>query len=161
MAASLDEVRAFFRNYYTPDNLSLVLAGDFDAAQVRGWIVKYFGSLPPGPIGVASPPHSAPRLQAPKSVEVRNSVPREEIFFAWPAAGIYQPDDAALEIAAFVFMDESSRFNAALRELTLGRNIEHERMQDASLFELLTAPAPGKTQADLEKVMYLRNRCSP
>jgi zinc protease len=153
MAASLDEVRALFRNYYTPDNLSFVLAGDFDGAQAKQWIAKYFGSLPPGPIGVASPPHSAPKLQAPKSVEMRNRVPREEIFFIWPVAGVYQPDDAALEIAAFVLMDESSRFNAALRGITLGWKIEQEQMQDASLFEVLTAPASGKTQADLKKVI--------
>jgi zinc protease len=41
-AASLDDVKDFFRRYYTPNNLSLVIAGDFDPAQARALVEKYF-----------------------------------------------------------------------------------------------------------------------
>ena len=59
-AASLDDVKEFFRTYYTPNNLSLVIAGDFDPAEAKRLVEKYFGSIPPGPAlgapeGVADP----------------------------------------------------------------------------------------------------------
>jgi zinc protease len=47
LSASLDDVRAFYREYYNPDSLSLVLVGDFDPAQAKLWIAKYLGSLSP------------------------------------------------------------------------------------------------------------------
>ncbi|HET7784775.1 MAG TPA: pitrilysin family protein [Myxococcales bacterium] len=49
MAASLDDVKAFFRTYYAPDNASLAVVGDFKAAEVKPMIEKYFGPIPRGP----------------------------------------------------------------------------------------------------------------
>jgi zinc protease len=48
-AASLDDVKEFFRSYYTPNNATLSIAGDFDSKQAKEWIAKYFGEIPPGP----------------------------------------------------------------------------------------------------------------
>ncbi len=48
MAASLDDVRAFYQAYYTPDNASLVVSGDFDPAKTKSWIAKYFSAPCPG-----------------------------------------------------------------------------------------------------------------
>ena len=48
-AASVDDVSEFFRQYYTPNNASLVIAGDFDPSKARSLVEKYFGSIPSGP----------------------------------------------------------------------------------------------------------------
>ena len=61
-AASLDDVKEFFRTYYTPNNLSLVIAGDFDPAMAKRLVEKYFGSLPPGP-ALERPCRGSPRLE--------------------------------------------------------------------------------------------------
>ena len=47
--ASLEDVKEFFRTYYTPNNLSLVIAGDFEPAEAKRLVEKYFGDIPPGP----------------------------------------------------------------------------------------------------------------
>ncbi|HEX5473511.1 MAG TPA: pitrilysin family protein, partial [Vicinamibacterales bacterium] len=47
-AASETDVKNFFRLYYAPDNAFLSIAGDFDPAQARAWVEKYFGDLPRG-----------------------------------------------------------------------------------------------------------------
>lgn len=47
-AASMDDVKAFFRQYYVPNNASLTIAGDFDEKQARAWVEKYFGPIPAG-----------------------------------------------------------------------------------------------------------------
>ncbi len=105
MAASLDEVRAFYQTYYTSDNASLVVSGDFDAAQTKSWIAKYFGSLAPGQ-GLVSPASSAALMTAPKMVEVTAVVSYSKFMFAWAAPGVTpDPDNAAFEFAESI-LDE-------------------------------------------------------
>ncbi|HEY0023698.1 MAG TPA: pitrilysin family protein [Longimicrobium sp.] len=59
-AASLDDVRRFFRSYYTPDNAVLAIAGDFDVAEARRLVARYFGPIPRGGGRPALPPMSLP-----------------------------------------------------------------------------------------------------
>ena len=47
--ATLEDVKSFFDSYYTPGNAVVVVAGDFDPAQARGWIQRYFGTIPARP----------------------------------------------------------------------------------------------------------------
>jgi len=48
-AASLDDVRAFFSTFYAPNNAVLSIVGDFDAAEARRLVERYFGPIPRGP----------------------------------------------------------------------------------------------------------------
>ena len=52
-AASVDDVKQFFRTYYAPNNAVLVVAGDIDVAQAKQLVRKHFGDIPRGP---AAPP---------------------------------------------------------------------------------------------------------
>lgn len=52
-AASLDDVKNFFRTYYAPNNATLTIAGDFDPVRPKTLIRQYFGDIPRGP---AMPP---------------------------------------------------------------------------------------------------------
>ena len=45
-AATLDDVKAFFRTFYVPANASLVIAGDFEPARAKALVEKYFGPIP-------------------------------------------------------------------------------------------------------------------
>jgi len=58
-AATLDDVRAFFRTFYAPNNAALVVSGDFAADQTKAWIEKYFGNIPeaklPPPVDLKEP----------------------------------------------------------------------------------------------------------
>src|SRR5579871_6324829 len=54
-AASIDEIKDFFRRFYSPNNASLAIAGDIDVDETRRLVRLYFGDLPPGP--------PVPRLQ--------------------------------------------------------------------------------------------------
>jgi zinc protease len=62
MAASLDDVRGFFRTYYAPNNASLALVGDFRISEVKPLVEKYFGPIPRGPqppeITATTEPHA-------------------------------------------------------------------------------------------------------
>jgi predicted Zn-dependent peptidase len=58
-AATLGDVTQFFKTFYAPNNAALVVVGDFDAAQAKGWISKYFGDIPsatlPPPVDLREP----------------------------------------------------------------------------------------------------------
>ena len=62
-AATVDDARAFFEQYYTPRNAVLVVAGSFDTADTLATIDQYFGDIPAGPdlpeIDVSEPPQTA------------------------------------------------------------------------------------------------------
>ncbi|MBM6414841.1 M16 family metallopeptidase, partial [Lacticaseibacillus paracasei] len=62
-AARLGDLTEFFRQYYSPNNASLAIVGDFDKEKTKALVEKYFGSLPSGPpvpkIEVTTPPITA------------------------------------------------------------------------------------------------------
>ena len=95
-AASLDDVKEFFRRYYTPNNLSLVIAGDFDPAEAKRLVEKYFGGLPAGP-ALDRPRRWIPQLDGERVVEVTDRVPAERTYIACAAPEYFGADEAALQ----------------------------------------------------------------
>jgi zinc protease len=83
-AASLEDVNEFFRRCYTPNNLSMVIAGDFDPAKAKKLVEKYFGGLPPGP-ALDRPDRWLAALNAERIVDVADRVPQERTYMVWPA----------------------------------------------------------------------------
>ena len=64
-AATLEDVQRFFEQYYAPNNAALVVVGDFDPAQTKAWIEKYFGDIPAVELA-PKPDISEPRQTAEK-----------------------------------------------------------------------------------------------
>ena len=115
-AASLEDVRAFHRTYYRPDNAILIVTGDFDPKEVDAWIDKYFAGIPrpatPIPrVTLAEPP----RKQDVRYRETGPNVPLPAVAITWLAPSARSPDAAALKVvAALLGNGESSRLNQAL-----------------------------------------------
>jgi len=113
-AASLEDVTEFFKTYYTPNNLSLVIAGDFEPAEAKRLVEKYFGTIPAGP-ALDRPVKDLPRLVGEKVVEVRDRVPQERTYFAWHTPAFFDPGDGELDLAATILTDGlSARLNKVL-----------------------------------------------
>ena len=64
-AASENDVKNFFRLYYAPNNAILTVVGDFDPAQAKAWVTKYFGATPRGK-PITRPKIESPTLSAEK-----------------------------------------------------------------------------------------------
>jgi zinc protease len=64
-AATLPDVTQFFKTYYAPNNAAMVVVGDFDPAEAKQLIEKYFAGLPASP-KVAQPDLTEPRQEAEK-----------------------------------------------------------------------------------------------
>ena len=155
-AATLDDVKEFFRQYYTPNNLSLVIAGDFDPAEAEQLVRKYFGDIPPGP-ALDRPARWVPMLDGEKVVEVNDHVSLARVYMAWPGPSYFEPDDAPLEIAARVLSDGlSSRLNRALvydQQLATAVAAFPLTSEIAGGFVVQATARPGVPLAKLEEVV--------
>lgn len=115
-AATLDDVRAFHRDYYRTDNAALVVTGDFDPKQLDAWVDRYFGKLPK-PVGTIKRVTAVePERMADRRVTVHApNVPLPALGFSWLAPPPNDADVPALKLAASLLSDgESSRLHQAL-----------------------------------------------
>jgi zinc protease len=101
-AATLDDVRTFFKTYYAPNNAVLVVTGDFSPADVKAWVQKYFGDVPSSKL----PP--APDLKEPRQ-EKEKRASRTDPLANRPALGIgyHTPDRLTPEWYAFGLLDQA------------------------------------------------------
>ena len=110
-AASLPDVKNFFTDWYTPDNVTITLAGDFDPAQAKTMIDKYFGDIP-APTSADAKDTVAPMpaaLEASKSLMYVDSfatVP--QLTYTWPTPPQYHADSYALDLLMNYLSDGKS-----------------------------------------------------
>lgn len=116
-AANLEDVKAFFRQWYLPNNASLSIAGDFDPAEAKALVAKYFGDLPSGP--QPSPILDVEPTVMAEEVVIRKTddVPHNKVWMAWHSPGVYQPGDAELDtLSSILSAGKDSRLYQALVE---------------------------------------------
>lgn len=113
-AASLEDVKTWFRQHYGPNNAVLVLAGDIDAKAARPMVEKWFGTIPAGP-KQAKLNVSIPTLDATKSEVMKDRVATTRLYRTWAVPGIDNPDTVGLRVGAHVLGGlSSSRLDNAL-----------------------------------------------
>jgi zinc protease len=154
--ASLEDVKAFFRRYYTPNNLSIVIAGDFDPAEAKRLVEKYFGGLAPGP-ALDRPARHVPVVQGERVLEIADRVPQERVVLAWPSPPFFGEGDAELVLASRVLADGlSSRLQKALiydRPLATTAAAFQDSREIAGLFVVMATARPGASLAEVERVI--------
>ncbi len=148
-AASITDVREFFRTYYVPNNATLVLAGDFETKEALGLVAQYLGRVPKSDKPV---PRDIPR-EPPQTKERR--VTLEE---SWPLPAVVvahhitydgDPDSYPLHIASKVLSDgQSSRIYRKLvyeKGLALAAFGQANLIEDPNLFYAVAIVQPGHT----------------
>jgi zinc protease len=96
-AARLMDVRNFFRNYYTPNNANIAIAGDFDKTKLKQWVERYFGPIPKGPEPPPVTVTTAP-ITSQKTATVTDTVQLPRVSYAWLMPSAFQPGDADAEM---------------------------------------------------------------
>jgi zinc protease len=155
-AAKLDDVKSFFKQYYAPNNASLAIVGDFDPAQAKALVTKYFGTLKRGPavpaITATTPEITSERRQV---VPVRVQLPRLAI--AWITPAIFKPGDADADIAAQILGGgRSSRLYKKLvyeKQLAQNVTVQQQSLILGSAFQIEAIARPGHTAEELEKAI--------
>jgi zinc protease len=155
-AASLDDVKDFFRTYYTPNNATLVIGGDIDPAQARSWVEKYFGSIPSGPV-VTRPAPPAVQLPADQSAVLEDRVQLPRVYDAWHTVKAFAPDDATLDVLTTILA--GGRASRLYRRLVYERQIATQvsAFQDGGRIdgklEIFATARAGHTLAELQQAI--------
>ncbi|HEX9104699.1 MAG TPA: pitrilysin family protein, partial [Polyangia bacterium] len=155
-AASVADVKAFFRQYYVPSNASLVVSGDFSTAEAKKLVDKYFAWMPKRPV----PPHATPRpatLAKPARVRLTDAVQLPRVILAWHSPAAYSDGDAECELLAAVLGGgHSSRlYQTLVYERKLAESVEVE--QSASFYGsqlvIVATAQSGHSSAELEQAI--------
>ncbi len=148
-AAKLDDVKAFFRTYYSPANATLAIVGDFDAAKAREWVTKYFATLPSLP---KPPPPKVPEVKLDREVRVKLDEPIANLpalMVAWHSPPVFKPGDAALEVLGRILSEgSSSRLMRVLvrdRQIAQSVTASQDSLRAASIFRINAIAQPGFT----------------
>jgi len=113
-AASLDDVKTWFRTWYGPNNAVLVLAGDIDVATAREKVAKYFGDIPAGPT-MAQPAVNVGQRPVSTREVMTDKVPQARIYRAWNVAEVGTADIDQLQLFSQVLGGaKSSRLDQRL-----------------------------------------------
>jgi zinc protease len=156
-AATLEDVKSFFKTYYAPNNATLAIVGDFKVAEAKALVEKYYGTIPkgaePAPLAVKTEPvvYKAP-------LELSDDVELPKVFIGWVTSKAFQPGDAELQLGARVLAEgKSSRMHQALVEKQqVAQSVKAYQypLTLGSVFVVEILGKPGQKPADLEKAAW-------
>ncbi len=114
-AASLEDVKEFFRTWYAPNNASMVIAGDVTRKDVLALVHKYFDAIPRGP-AISYPSPSQPTMAKDTLVTLEDRVQLARLYYQFPTVRAWGDDDAALEVAGQILSgSKNSRLTKRLQ----------------------------------------------
>jgi zinc protease len=155
-AAKIEDVRNFFKLYYAPNNASLAIVGDFDSAQAKQLVEKYFGSLKRGApvpkIAAVTPPITAERRAV-----IHDQVELPRVYQAWLTSPIFKPGDALADLSSDILGGgKSSRLYKKLvyeKQIALDVSASQNSLILGSVFEITVTARPGHTAEEIEKAI--------
>jgi predicted Zn-dependent peptidase len=155
-AARVEDVKAFFKRFYVPSNASLVIAGDFDPAEAKRLVEKYFAWMP----RVGRPAETVPPpAQMAKDVRVtlhdRVELPR--LTLVWHSAAHMSPGEPAAEVlAALLGGGKSSRLTKSLvydKRVASEVEVRQESLRTGGYLYMNVTAAPGVSAQALETAL--------
>jgi len=154
-AASMEDVKEFFRQYYTPNNTILVISGDFNEVQAKRWIQKYFGPIPKGS-AIRRPTLAQPKLDSVIRTVIDDPLaPFPRRYLVWHSVRQYHADEPALDILANILSSgRGSRLQSNLlygKEMVSQVNAFNSTNEIAGTFQIQATARPGKSLEDIEQ----------
>ena len=152
-AASEEDVKNFFRLYYAPNNAYLSIVGDFDTAQTKGWVTKYFGDIGRGK-PITRPKVEPVTLSAEKRLYYEDRVQVPRLYIQWPTVGERNDDHFALDVLGTILSgSRTARITKALvydEQAAASVQSGQSTNEDVGEFILMITPRPGHTLTSLE-----------
>jgi zinc protease len=154
-AASVDDVKDFFRRYYAPNNATIVIAGDVDVATVRALVRKYFGEIPRGP--AIERPTPAPFVVRDTVVTLEDRVQLPRLYLNWHTVRSMDNDAPALQVASYILSgSRTSRLTQALvynAELATNVQTYNDGKRLDGDFNIIATARPGNALDTLQTII--------
>ena len=156
-AASIDDVRDFFRTYYVPNNATLVLAGDFDSKEALKLVEQYLGRVPKSTRPVPRDIPEEPAKTKERRVRLEEDWPLPAVVVAHHITFDGHADSYPLHVASKVLSDgQSSRIYRQLvyeKQLALAAYGGGNIIEDPNLFFAVAIVQPGKTPEEVTSAL--------
>ncbi|HSL24161.1 MAG TPA: pitrilysin family protein [Vicinamibacterales bacterium] len=155
-AASLEDVKEWFRTYYGPSNATIVLAGDIDPETARQKVERHFGGIPPGPPVIEQDTWIA-RPTGPHRQRMQDRVPQARIYKVWnvPPFGSKEATQLSL-VGELLAGGRSSRLYKRLvykDRIATDVNMYFDDREIASQLYLLASAQPGGDLRAVERAL--------
>jgi zinc protease len=149
-AASLADVKQWFRDKYGPNNAVLVIAGDTTAAKARPLVERYFGNIARGPVN--HPAMAAvPTLATPKTIALKDALAFTIISRNWAVPGLLSPQMPSLDVGGSILGGlASSRLDRILvreEKSAIQVSAGYQPLQRAGIFTTQVVAKPGTDPA--------------
>ena len=156
-AASLDDVKQFFRTYYAPNNATLAIAGDFNRDSVKTWVQRFFGEIPRGPDMPSRPVLKEVVIPKDTFLVLEDKVQLPRLYYAWPSVKAFHADDASLDLLSYVLAgDKNSRlYKRLVYEMQVAQDVSAFQISGRldGLFGVVVTPKPGQTPARMAQLV--------
>ncbi|HEX7314287.1 MAG TPA: pitrilysin family protein [Pyrinomonadaceae bacterium] len=157
-AATVEDVREFFRVYYAPNNAVLSIVGDFDSSEARALVEKYFAAIPsqpaPPPVDVSEPEEVAARSEVYKDPFAQLPA----IMLGWKVPARRTPDFYALTLGTDLLLDgDSSRLYQRLvkdEESVVGIQGGVGERRGPSTLYVFAIPKPGHSTEAIRATIH-------
>jgi zinc protease len=155
-AATLNDVRDWFKTWYGPANAVLVLAGDITPEEAKAKVEKFFGEIPPGP------PPSHPKAWTPRLAESQREVMYDRvaaprIYRVWNVPELGHHDGELLDVAAYALAgDKNARLTRRLvhdEQIATSVAAANSQSEISGQFRIVVTAKPDADLAYIEKVI--------
>ena len=155
-ASSLEDAQAFFSRYYTPANASLTIVGDFDTAEAKRLVSRYFGPLPTTP-PVERPTAEAITLDSTNYLLLEDRVQLPRLYITWPTPAFFEEGDADLDVIGHVLAGgrTSRLYRRLVYEDQLAQSVSARQssLMLGSRFQIIVQPQPGVALDQVEEIV--------
>ncbi len=150
------EAKAFFKKYYCPNNLTIVIVGDAYPDQIKKLAEKYFSRIPAGP-----EPEPVETIEPPQRGERRVTVEypsQPEIMIGYHQPSVNDPNNAVFQaITEILANGRTSRLYTSLvkeKKIAISADAGQSWSKYPSLFYFMAIPAKGHTNKECEDAIY-------
>ena len=148
-AATLEDVKQFFRTYYAPNNASIAIAGDFHRDSAKAWIERYYGDIPRGPALPSRPAPGTVSMASDTFLVLEDQVQLPRLYNTWHSVKYFHEDDGTLDILAYVLAgDKNSRlYKRLVYDMQVAQDVNAFQNSGRLVgqFWIVVTPKPGES----------------
>ncbi len=156
--ATVEDVKAFHSKYYVPNNATLVVSGDYDTAEVKALIEKYFGEIPAGEKLTDPKPMTVTLGETRKLYHEDSFAKAPQYTMVFPAPQQYTKDSYSLDVLAQLLGQgkKSPLYKVLVKEKKLTSNVRsyNQSQELAGQFEINITANPSTSLNDVEKAVF-------
>jgi zinc protease len=153
-AASLDDVKDFFRMYYAPNNASISIAGDIDPVTTKALVEKWFNEVPKG-APVPQQDRTVVTLMEEKRMTIEDRVQLPRLYMAWHSPASLTPGDAELDLLASILAGgkNSRLYKKLVYDMQIAQDVSafQSSAKLGSIFVITSTARAGHTLAEIER----------